>query len=91
MNILYYVCLLVTGYFDLHNIEPRLLPVLHMPYSQLVQPLKDLWLALKYCTQHIMEPALFTLGAVAMNMHFQILSGIKRWSSGCGSVRQALC
>jgi len=42
MNILYYVCLLVTGYFDLHNIEPRLLPVLHMPYSQLVQPMASI-------------------------------------------------
>ena len=64
-------------YFDQHNIEPRLLPVIHMPYSRSLQSLKDLWLALKCCTQHNMEPALFTLGAVAMNMHFQTLVKLK--------------
>ena len=51
--------------------------VIHMPYSRSLQSLKDLWLALKCCTQHNMEPALFTLGAVAMNMHFQTLVELK--------------
>ena len=33
--------------------------------------------ALKVCTQHNNSSALFTLGAVSMNMHFQTLVELK--------------
>jgi len=39
--------------------------------------LKDLWLVLKCCAQHNIESALFRIGAVAMNKHFQILVELK--------------
>jgi len=64
-------------YFDQQNIEPRLLPAVPTPYHRSLKPLKELWLALKCCAQHNMEPALLTLGAVAMNMHFQTLVELK--------------
>ena len=64
-------------YFDKQHIEPRLLPVIPTPFSPSLDALQDLWQALKCCAQHNKNAALFTLGAVAMNMHFQTLVELK--------------
>ena len=64
-------------YFDKQHIEPRLLPVIATPFTPSLKALQNLWIALKSCAQHNKDPALFTLGAVAMNIHFQTLVELK--------------
>lgn len=65
------------SYFDHHRIEPRLIPAIRTPYRRSLQPIINLWGALHECAQHNSVSALFTLGAVAMNMHFQTLVELK--------------
>lgn len=47
------------------------------PFTPSLKALRDLWLTLKCCAQHNKDPTLFTLGAVAMNIHFQTLVELK--------------
>ena len=63
------------SYFDYGKIEPRLIPVISTPYGRSLQSLINLWEA--ECSQHNSGSALFTFGAVAMNMHFQTLVELK--------------
>ena len=51
--------------------------MINTPYRRSLQPLINLWDALNECAQHSRGSALFTLGAVAMNMHFQTLVELK--------------
>lgn len=64
-------------YFDHQQIEPRLIPAISTPYHRSLQPLVSLWEALECCSQHNSGAALFTFGAVAMNLHFQTLVELK--------------
>ena len=61
------------SYFNHYHIEPRLLPVISTPYRASIDGLINLWNAIETCAQHNSGAALFTFGAVAMNMHFQTL------------------
>ena len=65
------------SYFDNHQIEARLIPAIRTPYRRSVQPIINLWAALRESAQHNGVSALFTLGAVAMNMHFHTLVELK--------------
>ena len=56
-----------------HHIEPRLLPVINTPFRAGIDGLLNLWRAVEICAQHNSGAALFTFGAVAMNMRFQTL------------------
>jgi len=60
-------------FLDKQNIEPRLLPLINTPFVSSKDPLINLWKAIEICSQHNSDAALFTFGAVAMNMHFQTL------------------
>ena len=65
------------SYFDQQKIEPRLIPAINTPYRRSVRPLVNLWEAMDICSQHNSGAALFTFGAVAMNLHFQTLVELK--------------
>lgn len=65
------------SYFDYGKIEPRLIPVISTPYRRSLQSLINLWQAVNECSQHNRGSALFTFGAVAMNLHFQTLVELK--------------
>ena len=47
------------------------------PYRPSLDGLMNLWKAIETCAQHNSGAALFTFGAVAMNMHFQTLVEFK--------------
>lgn len=47
------------------------------PYIPSPDGLTKLWNAVEICAQHNNDVALFTVGAVAMNMHFQTLVDLK--------------
>ena len=64
-------------YLHLAQIEPRLLPAIPMPYNQSLDSFIDLWKAIEVATQHNALSALFTFGAVAMNLHFQTIVELK--------------
>ena len=64
-------------YLDKQHIEPRLLPIINSPFRPLLQGLTLLWDAVEICSQHNSDAALFTFGAVAMNLHFQTLVDLK--------------
>lgn len=64
-------------YFNQNQIEAKLLPAIILPFQSSIQPLIDLWKAVEICSRHNSGVALFTFGAVAMNMHFQILVELK--------------
>jgi len=64
-------------FFDYQRIEPRLIPVISTPFRSSKRPLKRLWRAVETCAQHNGTSALFTFGAVAMNLHFQSLVELK--------------
>lgn len=64
-------------FFDYQRIEPRLIPAISTPFRPSKRPLKRLWRALETCAQHNSASALFTFGAVAMNLHFQSLVELK--------------
>ena len=64
-------------YLDRHQLEPCLLPRLNSPYASSNQGLLNLWNAIEVCSQHNSDAALFTFGAVAMNLHFQALVTLK--------------
>ena len=64
-------------YFDYRSIEPRLIPVISTPFRSSLQPLVNLWEAVKSYSQHNSGSALLTFGAVAMNLHFQTLVELK--------------
>ena len=65
------------SYFHITQIEPRLLPVIPTPYRRSDRGLINLWEAVEIASQHNAPAALFTFGAVAMNMHFQTLVELK--------------
>lgn len=65
------------SYFDITQIEQRLLPQMPTPFRRSPQGLINLWQAIEVATQHNAPAALFTFGAVAMNMHFQTLVEMK--------------
>ena len=65
------------SYFHVAQIERRLLPVIPTPYNPSPDGLVNLWRAIEVATQHNAPAALFTFGAVAMNMHFQTLVELK--------------
>ena len=64
-------------YLDNKQIEPHLQPILNSPYIPSKDGLVNLWNAVEICAQHNSNAALFTFGAVAMNMHFQTLIDLK--------------
>ena len=64
-------------YFHIQQIEPRLLPDIRTPYRPSLNGLKNLWEAVEISSQHNSAAALFTFGAVSMNMHFQTLVELK--------------
>lgn len=64
-------------YFDHQRIEPRIIPIIPKPYRRSKQPLMKLWDSVEICTQHNRGSALFTFGAVAMNLHFQTVVDLK--------------
>ena len=64
-------------YLDNKQIEPRLQPILNSPYIPSKDGLVNLWNSVEICAQHNSDAALFTFGAVAMNMHFQTLVDLK--------------
>ena len=64
-------------YLDKQHIEPHLLPVINSPFCPSLQGLTSLWNAVEICYQHNNDAALFTFGAVTMNLHFQSLVDLK--------------
>ena len=48
-----------------------------MPHKPSLEGLIDLWKATETCSQHNRQSALFTFGAVAMNLHFQTIVELK--------------
>ena len=59
-----------VSYFQITQIEPCLLLVIPTPYRQSDRGLVNSWEAVETASQHNAPAALFTFGAVAMNMHF---------------------
>lgn len=64
-------------YFDEKHIEPILIPDIWHPYEHSLTPLVRLWNAVKICSQHNDGAAIFTFGAIAMNLHFQTIVELK--------------
>jgi len=64
-------------FLDKQQLEPRLLPILSSPFIPSNDGLINLWNAIEICAQHNSDAALFTFGAVAMNLHFQTLVDLK--------------
>ena len=58
-------------YIDYKSIGPKLIPAIPKPYSRTLVLLCQLWEAIKTSSQHNSGAALFTFGAMAMNLHFQ--------------------
>lgn len=64
-------------YFHVAQVEPRLLPLISAPYQHSLEGLTNLWVAIETAAQHNAPAALFTFGAVAMNLHFQTVVELK--------------
>ena len=64
-------------YCDQQHIEPRLIPIIYKPFQPSLSALVHLWNAVEVIAQHNHGPALFTFGAVAMNMHFATVVKLK--------------
>lgn len=65
------------SYFHVTQIEPRLMPSIQTPYVRSCTGILNLWGAIETAAQHNRGSALFTFGAVAMNLHFQTLVELK--------------
>ena len=53
------------------------MPCITAQFRRSLQPLKNLWSAVETRSKHNSMSAMFTFGAVAMNLHFQTLVDLK--------------
>ena len=65
------------SYFHMAKIEPRLLPSIQTSYKCSCTGILNLWGAIETASQHNQGSALFTFGAVVMNLHFQTMVELK--------------